>query len=233
VRCERARLALSADLDGEPLGVSAMSMHGHVVTCPGCAAWYEAVTRVTRAVRLAPAEPVPDLAPVVLQATQTGLARSRRLLVARAALAGVGLVQAMLAWPAIVLGQDPLTGVVHDAHETGAWNLALAVAFLGAATRPMTAGALVAPLGTFVAVLAVLGVLDAISGAVTLSRLAVHLVALAGVGLLVLLRRLSRPGHGTPDRRWRRPGVPHGAGPVLVPAPAGSSARPVSVRSVA
>lgn len=213
-------MALSADLDGEPLGLSAPSMHGHLAACRGCAAWYEAVAGVTRTVRLSEAGRTPDLVAVVLPAVLPALRRPRRRAAVRAGLVVVGLVQAILAWPAVVLGQDQLTGMVHAAHETGAWSLALAVAFLGAAGRPSTAGALLSPLATFVGILAVSGALDAIAGAVPVQRLVTHLVAVAGVALLVAARRLDRLGEPTPGRRsgrWSIEGAaPTGPGLVLV-----------------
>ena len=66
--CDQYREALSADLDGEPAGVGAAGLRGHLDRCAGCRDWYAAAVRVTRLARLAPAEPVPDLAPAVLAA---------------------------------------------------------------------------------------------------------------------------------------------------------------------
>jgi hypothetical protein len=138
----------------------------------------------------------------------------------------------------------------HVAHEVGAWNLALAVAFLAAATRPRTAEALVAPVGVFVAVLAVSAVSDAVAGDLRGSRLAAHLLVAAGLGLLVSMARAYPPlppadGSAPPadgsvppadgSVLWGRPPSPwppgpRPTGPVAVPAPA-EQARPASVRA--
>jgi predicted anti-sigma-YlaC factor YlaD len=243
VGCDQYREALSADLDGEPAGVGAAELQGHLDGCAGCRAWYAAVTRVTRLARLAPAEPIPDLAPAVLAAVRPARSLRHRLVAGtRGALVAVAFVQALLAWPGALTGRDGMvTG--HVAHEVGAWNLALAVAFLAAATRPRTAEALVAPVGVFVAVLAVSAVSDAVAGDLRGSRLAAHLLVAAGLGLLVSMARAYPPlppadGSAPPadgSVLWGRPPSPwppgpRPTGPVAVPAPA-EQARPASVRA--
>ena len=225
--CDQYREALSADLDGEPAGVPAAELGDHLGRCAGCRAWYAAAARVTRLARLAPAAPVPDLAPAVLAALPPAHSPRRRLLGrlsrpaagapridrqppagARAALVAVAFVQALLAWSGALTGRDPMvTG--HVATEVGAWNLALAVAFLAAATRPRTAEALVAPVGVFVAVLAVSAVSDAVAGELGGGRLAAHLLVAAGLALLLVVAR-SQPAAPPADVR---PVLPRPAGP--------------------
>ena len=61
MRCDRAREAASARLDGEPLGASATALDQHLSGCPDCARWLASAERLTRLARLAPAA-VPDLA---------------------------------------------------------------------------------------------------------------------------------------------------------------------------
>jgi predicted anti-sigma-YlaC factor YlaD len=234
VGCDQYREALSADLDGEPAGVDPAELQDHIDGCAGCRSWYAAATRVTRLARLAPAEPIPDLAPAVLAALAPSSARRRLLASARAALVAVAFLQALLAWSGALTGRDPMvTG--HVAHEVGAWNLALAVAFLAAASRPRTAEALVAPVGVFVTVLAVSAVSDAVAGDLRGSRLAAHLLVATGLGLLVCVTRAYPPLRaappadgvdGAPEDRWRGPR----SGPVAVP-PATGGARPASVRA--
>ena len=232
--CDQYREALSADIDGEPAGVGAAELQGHLDRCAGCRVWYADAARVTRLARLAPAESIPDLAPAVLAAlAPLRSPRSRLVAAARGALVAVAFLQALLAWPGALTGRD---GVVtgHVAHEVGAWNLALAVAFLAAATRPRTAEALVAPVGVFVAVLAVSAVSDAVAGDLRAGRLAAHLLVAAGLGLLVAVARTHPllpavpPADGSVPRD--RPPVPRPAGPVAVPVP-GERARPAQVRA--
>jgi predicted anti-sigma-YlaC factor YlaD len=203
VGCDQYREALSALLDGEAPDVPEQTVRAHVRSCRACAGWEEEARRVVRLVRLAPAEPMPDLAPLVAGALRPP--RRRLATLVRAALAVVAVVQAMLAWSGALTGHDSMaTG--HLAEETGAWNLALAVAFLAAATRPRTAGALVVPIGVFVAVLSVTVVGDVVAGTVDGARLAGHLLVAAGLGLLVAVSRTEA------------------AEPDLPPATAGSAA---------
>ena len=224
VGCEQYREALSADLDGEPLGTSPVAVRAHVESCAGCRAWYDAASRVSRLARLAPAEPMPDLAPAVLAAVGP-LRPPRGRTAARAALVAVAFVQAVLAWSGALTGQDSMaTG--HVAREVGAWNLALAVAFLAAASRPRTAGALIAPVGVFVAVLGVSAVSDLVVGTVEGGRLAAHLLVAAGLALLVVVSRLPGAEPGSPPVRTRG-GRPEPVGPRWrVVQPVGEAAGP-------
>ena len=106
----------------------------------------------------------------------------------------------------------------HVAREVGAWNLALAVAFLAAATRPRTADALVAPVGVFVAVLSVSAISDAFAGDLALGRLLGHLLVGSGLALLITVGRVAPPQPGSPDRSRPRglPDLPDSL-PNLVP----------------
>lgn len=205
--CDQYREALSAELDGESPGVSEDALSGHLSGCSDCREWFGRAARVTRLVRLAPAEPMPDLAPAVLAALPANPARRRRLFAgARAALVVVAFLQALLAWSGALTGQDDMvTG--HVAHEVGAWNLALAVAFLMVATRPKAADALIAPVGVFVAVLAVVAASDAAAGDLALGRLLGHLLVGTGLVLLVAISRTVPPQPVTPDR-FRLRGLP-------------------------
>lgn len=219
--CDQYRDALSAELDGEAPGVPAGTLAGHLRECAACRDWYGRAARVTRLARLAPAEPMPDLVPLVLGALPAPPERRRLLGAARAALVAVAFVQALLAWSGALTGRDDMaTG--HLAHEVGAWNLALAVAFLAAATRPRNADALVAPVGVFVTVLGVTAIGDTAAGDLAAGRLAGHLLVAAGLGLLVVVGR-SAPGRpGTPPAEAAGPaGRPTGprAVPDLAPAP--------------
>ena len=112
----------------------------------------------------------------------------------------------LIEWPARPIG----------APGTDAWNLALAVAFLGAAGRPGGGAALVGPLGTFIVVLAVSSAVDAVGGAVPPQRLAVCRVGAAAPGcfgstglLLVAVASLVELFPVVPDA----PAAPAGARP--------------------
>jgi predicted anti-sigma-YlaC factor YlaD len=210
VGCDQYREALSAELDGEPPGVPEDALAGHLSGCSGCREWFGQAARITRLVRLAPAVSMPDLAPAVLEAVPAQSPARRRVFAgARAALVVVAFLQALLAWSGALTGQDDMaTG--HVAHEVGAWNLALSVAFLMVATRPRAADALVAPVGVFVAVLAVVAASDAAAGDLALGRLLGHLLVGAGLALLVTIGRTAPSQPGLPDRSRPRglPGTP-------------------------
>jgi predicted anti-sigma-YlaC factor YlaD len=207
VGCDQYREALSAELDGEPHGVPEDALSGHLSGCSACREWFGRAARVTRLVRLAPAVPMPDLAPGVLAVLPALSARRRRVFTgARAALVMVAFLQALLAWSGALTGQDDMaTG--HVAHEVGAWNLALAVAFLMVATRPKAADSLIAPVGVFVTVLAVVAASDAAAGDLALGRLLGHLLVGTGLVLLVTIGRTAPPPPGAPDRSRPR-GLP-------------------------
>ena len=78
------------------------------------------------------------------------------------------------------------------------------------ATRPRAADALVAPVGVFVAVLAVVAASDAAAGDLALGRLLGHLLVGTGLALLVAIGRTAPAQPGLPDRSRPRglPGTP-------------------------
>ena len=78
MQCTAYREAISARLDGEPLGLPARDLDAHLAGCPGCAAWADDAAAVTRRARLAPAPPVPDLTEAVLAALPRELPRAAR-----------------------------------------------------------------------------------------------------------------------------------------------------------
>ena len=189
--CLRFREALSARLDDEPLGMPGSELDGHLAGCPECRTWAADAERVTRRARLGPAPAVPDLTVAVLAALPRELpgmaaaARSRVIGTAlRLALLAVGVAQAGLAWPALASGRAAMSAPVHMAHETGAWNLALAAAFLAVAAAPRLAAGALPFLGTFTALLVPVTLADLAAGRVPADRAAVHLLLLAGLALV-------------------------------------------------
>ncbi|MGY1608692.1 MULTISPECIES: zf-HC2 domain-containing protein [unclassified Geodermatophilus] len=201
MQCAPFREAVSARLDGEPLGMPAADLDRHLAGCPGCAGWADAAGAVTRRARLAAAPDVPDLTAAVLGALPRELpgaaaaARSRLVQSAlRLALLAVGVAQAGLAWPALTGGRAAMSAPVHVAHETGAWNLAVAAAFLAVAAAPRLAAGALPFLGTFGVLLAAVTVRDLRAGHVHADRAAAHLLLLAGVVLVTVVawRRRAR-----------------------------------------
>jgi predicted anti-sigma-YlaC factor YlaD len=191
MQCPPFREAISARLDGEPLGMPARELDGHLDACSDCATWAADAARVTRRARLAPAPDVPDLTASVLGALPRELpgmaaaARARRTDSAlRLVLVAVGVAQAVLAWPALTSGVAAMSAPVHMARESGAWNVAVAAAFLAVAASPRLAAGALPFLGSFVALLVPVTVADLGAGHVHVDRAVTHLLVLAGVVLV-------------------------------------------------
>ena len=191
MQCPVFREAVSARLDGEPLGMSERALDEHLTGCAPCAAWAEDAARVTRRARLAPAPPVPDLTVAVLEALPRELpgaaeaARSRVLGTAvRLALLAVGVAQAGIAWPVLATGAGAMSAPMHMAHETGAWNLAVAAAFLAVAAMPRLAAGALPFLVSFVLFLTPVTLADLAAGRVQVDRAVTHVLLLVGAALV-------------------------------------------------
>jgi predicted anti-sigma-YlaC factor YlaD len=218
MQCQSFREAVSARLDGEPLGLDADALDRHLDSCAACAAWEERAADVTRRVRVTPAPEVPDLTAAVLAAlpaqrrpAATGdRAAGTAGLVAgwglRALLGLVGFLQALLAWPVVADGTMAMTGMqstgmqsigmVHIEHETGAWNIAVAVAFLAVAAAPRLAAGALPFLSSFAVLLTVLTVQDLGAGHVHADRAVSHVLLLLGVALVALVAWRGRRRRG-------------------------------------
>ena len=192
MKCDRFREAASARLDDEPIGMATSALDHHLATCVDCARWLEDATRLGRTVRVASTH-VPDLSEQILADAVLPARRVlRRRNQLRVALALVGLVQLGLAAPSLFGADIAMAMSVHATHEAAAWSAALGIALIATATKPARASGVLFVLATFVGVLALLSIRDVASGAVELPRLATHLAAVAGLGLVALLSRAER-----------------------------------------
>ncbi len=190
--CERFRVAASARLDGEPLGMSASVLDAHLASCPHCAAWAGDAAALTRRTRL-DVTPVPDLAGRIAASVAEPARRVlRRRHLLRALLFLLGLVQLGIGVPALAGNWLGMAMSAHGAHEGAAWNLAIAVGFLAAASLPRRAAGLIPLLATFTVVLTGLSIHDLVVGEVTVARLTTHLAVVAGLLVLVALDRAER-----------------------------------------
>ena len=201
MQCSVFREAASARLDGEPLGMPAADLDRHLAGCRDCAAWVASAADLTRRARLVAAPVVRDLTVQVLAPLPAVLpgarAAARARLVdtsLRVLLAAVAVAQAGLAWPALAYGAAAMSAPMHMAHETGAWNAALAVAFAAVALAPRLAMGSLPFLGTFTALLLTSTVRDLLGRA---------------------RQRRPRPGAPAPARRRGRRRRPR-----LAPTPA-------------
>ena len=162
-------------------------------TCGACAAWSGQAAQVTRRARIVPARLVPDLTATILAALPSSpmtaaAARCRVLGTAlRLALLAIGVAQAGLAWPALQRGAGAMSAPVHMAHETGAWNLAVAVAFLAVAAAPRLAAGALPFLASFSALLGALTLSDLEAGWVHVERAVLHGLMFIGVGLVATM----------------------------------------------
>ncbi|HEX5497270.1 MAG TPA: hypothetical protein VFX70_22130 [Mycobacteriales bacterium] len=207
--CTQYRDELSARMDGESLHVRPGALDAHVAACRGCASWLRNAEQVTRLVRVGPAGTLRDRTGEILAGVPSARPRGRTLgLVLRMMLAAVALAQATLAYPDLILGQDSMSSPLHVAHETGAWNAALAVAFLWAALRPRSASGLLPMLAAFVAMVLAVSLTDLASEEVHLERVSTHLLTTFGLLLMAVLV-WSRRGSDRPRLGGRGAGTDH------------------------
>lgn len=211
--CLEFRNAISARLDGEEAAGEAAMIDSHMATCADCADYADRAARVTRLTRTRPVEPAPDLIAAVLAVAPAPPRRWLRPQALRVALGAVGLGQCALAVNGIAgaAGHHDDAGlagatIAHLAHESAAWNLALAIGFLWAATGVDRASGLVPLISGFVGVLTVLSVIDVLRGGVDPERLLSHGLVVAGLVLLLLLRRAVRRDGGDAALILRRDG---------------------------
>jgi RNA polymerase sigma-70 factor, ECF subfamily len=210
MRCEVAREALSARLDGERPQALAQQVDAHLESCRSCRAWLIGVAVQTR--RLASIEPgeTPDLADKILASVgedSTAYHRWMRWLRShyrRWGLIGVGVFQVAIA-AAQISGIDfgMVSAHMHGAmsgahlmHESTAWVLALGLAMIAAGIWPVTAIGVAAITGVYSVALLSYVVVDAFNGEVTAARIASHVPVLLGLVFTLLVVR-DRAG-------WRR-----------------------------
>lgn len=193
VSCTNYRESISAQLDGEQPVVDERAIEAHLADCTDCAAWATTARGLVAPMRMMPA-PAPQLTESILRAVSTTRARTPfAALVARCGLLAVGIIQAVLGMSVLVTGSGAMNAPEHIAHESGAFNLAIAVAFLTVVVRPRYAAAFLPMVGVLVGVLTVVCASDLISGQVMVSRVLTHLMMLAGLGLLATLTLVGRP----------------------------------------
>jgi predicted anti-sigma-YlaC factor YlaD len=212
--CDRAREAISAQIDGEDTGLSGPdwpsdaldALDAHLAGCAACAQWQARAHAVTRRARLGGSFLDHDLTAAVLAAAASTAAvptrPQRQRIALRGGLTALALGQFAIALPMLFLGHDHGAGL-HAAHELGSFNLALAVAFAVGAVRPALSAGLAWPCAIAAGGLVTTAVIDLIGGQAIGADEAQHLVALAGAALLAWQSRL-----GDADR----------AGPVVRPS---------------
>lgn len=202
--CEHLRPALSARLDGEDPGPLADALERHLAACAACRRFEAEAAALARMVRVAAAEPVPDLTRTILDTLGAERRRGRFDPVAlRVGLAAAALAQFLLGAPDLLFPAGGGT-VAHLARELGSFDLALAVGFLFAAWRPGRAYGMLPLVAALVACLALTTVVDLAKGSALPFAESAHLLDLFGLGLLWQLARSGprsdTPRFGTPPR---------------------------------
>lgn len=226
MRCDVAREALSARLDGERPHVLAQQVDAHLESCRGCRAWLIGAAVQTRRLASIDFGPGPDLVGKILaSAGEDGSGRRGRWMRAlrsryrRWGLIGVGVFQVAIA-AAQISGMD--FGMVpahahgamsgeHLMHESTAWLLALGLAMIAAGVWPVTAVGVAAITGVYSVALLSYVIVDAAKGEVTAARIASHMPLLLGVAFALLVARERVGGRAPRDTgvaRVHRTGTP-------------------------
>jgi predicted anti-sigma-YlaC factor YlaD len=186
--CERYRLAISARLDGEDVGLEGAGLERHLASCARCRHFADEAAEFQESVSAVATEPTPDLTRTIL--TAIGAEHRPRLdpVGLRASLAAVGIAQLLLAVPDLWSGIQGTP--VHVARELGSFDLALAVGFLFAAWRPLRAYGMVPLVAALVLGLAVTTSVDVAEGRAMATGETVHLLDLMGLTLTWALARM-------------------------------------------
>jgi predicted anti-sigma-YlaC factor YlaD len=190
MECDRAREAISAQIDGEDPGVPDRALEAHLAGCEACRSWQQRAHMMTRRARLGGPFLDRDLTGQVLAAIPPAPARRRLKLAVRAALLAVALGQLAITVPLLILGHDHDAGT-HAAHELGSFDLALAIAFAVGAIRPALSAGLAWPCGIAAGGLVGTAIVDLIGGQTIGADEAQHLIAAAGAVLLIWQARTS------------------------------------------
>jgi len=106
--------------------------------------------------------------------------------VLRLGLVAVAVAQLGLAVPTLLFGSDE-GAPIHIAHEVGAWDLALAIAFVFAAWRPLRAVGLLPFAAALSGGLIITAIIDVLNGRAIALTETTHLLELVGTGLLWML----------------------------------------------
>lgn len=174
-------------LDGEPPEVDPHLVEAHVRRCPECAAFREFSHGLRRA-ELRPANPQPDLAPVVVKTAQI-LDGVHSWTVARAVLAVCALEIIAFSLPDLLANSGDN---VHSARHLGAFTAAFGAALMVVVIRPARARAMLPVAVVLGLALVISAVVDLLRGDVPLVNEVQHVPEVISVAMLWLLAAPSR-----------------------------------------
>jgi predicted anti-sigma-YlaC factor YlaD len=131
MRCESAREAVSAELDGAAAVLAREHVAAHLASCARCRQWQELAHVVTRRARLGAALPMPGLAEQITVGVRADVRRRRVrtywLAVARAVICA-GLLQLLATIPLLLLARSRTSGG-GQVHVLGLVELTIGAAF--------------------------------------------------------------------------------------------------------
>ena len=230
MRCDVAREALSARLDGERAQVLPQQVDAHLESCSRCRSWLIGAAVQSR--RLASVTPGngPDLvAKIMASIGEQSSGRHRWMRTLRShyrrwGLIAVGAFQVAIA-AAQIGGIDfgMVSSHMHGAmsgehlmHESTAWLLALGLAMIAAGVWPITAVGVAAITGVYCVALLGYVIVDAVAGEVTATRVASHMPLLLGLAFALLVAR-ERGGSRRPSASDVSGDAGHPARPTAAP----------------
>lgn len=177
MRCDDARMLVSAEVDGELAASEHDRLAEHLSMCAACDDWAARARRLRRATLIRPITDENDLTATVLARASVPRVGWRSAL--RLVLAYLGVVLLLLNVPLLVTG-DEAGASEHVSRHLGASGVAIGIGFLYAAWRPERAIGLV-PLAAALAVgLTVSATVDMTNGAGLVDE-AAHLLEIAGL----------------------------------------------------
>ena len=205
MECIAARAVLSAQLDQEAEPDEARVANTHLGQCADCSRWWNSIGSVTRALRIRPAEQIPDIATLALAQSRHRPRRSFQLI--RLGLALLASVELVFAISGVVAGRS--ASPIHDTQHIGAFGAAVAGALLFVAWRPGSAHGLMPLVYALGLAIPTFATVEVINSNLSIGDGVHHLVQMCGLSMVWFLsrRRLAEPGKTT-----RRPTIHFSAG---------------------
>ncbi|MEY4174930.1 MAG: hypothetical protein RI900_2095 [Actinomycetota bacterium] len=182
--CEPWQAAISAQIDGEDLGVEPRMLEAHLARCSECRS-FQRLLEGSPAPRLEVAAPTPDITKRMVRLNAIA-DRAGSLSIARVLLAVVAVEVLALSMRDLVLGNDSDT-FTHATRHLGAFTFAYGVGLLVVVLRPARARAMLPVAAVLAGALLITAIVDLANGTVPLLGEATHLPELVSVLLIWLL----------------------------------------------
>ena len=189
VECDSARAGISVVIDEGTM--PSPELQQHLDGCADCRAWQDRAHRLRRSTLRS----VSDNAHTAIELSRLpDRFRLHRWL--RFALAWTGVL--LIGWNLVDMFAPGSGTAIHLERHQAAFSVALGFAFLFVAWRPDRAYGMVPFAATFTLALSISALIDLANGASTLLRESLHLVELAGLGMLWVLGLAAGPRRTRP-----------------------------------